>query len=113
MQVIQIRQDDLDFRTKEAYKSLRTNIEFSGDDVKVICITSCTPNEGKSTTSFELAHSFAQSGKRTLLIDADLRKSVMRERHKKGRVRLGLTNYLVGKAPLEETMCSNGALPTR
>lgn len=40
-----------------------------------------------------------------LLLDADLRKSVMRQRHKRGKVRLGLSNYLVGKATFEEVLC--------
>ena len=39
--------EKLDFRTKESYKTLRTNLEFSGRDRKVISVTSCTPNEGK------------------------------------------------------------------
>lgn len=82
MQAIELKQEAQDFRTKEAFKTLRTNIEFSGDDVKAICITSSTPNEGKSSVSLELAKSFAQNGKKTLLIDADLRKSVMRSKRK-------------------------------
>ena len=84
MQSIELKQEKQDFRTKEAFKTLRTNIEFSGENIKVICVTSCTPNEGKSSVSYELAKSFAQNGKKTILIDADLRKSVMRGRHKKG-----------------------------
>ncbi len=106
MQSIELNHMELDFRSKEAFKTLRTNIEFSGNNVNVICLTSCTPNEGKSDTSFELAHSFAQNGKRVLLIDADLRKSVMKHRHKKGKVRLGLANYLVGKAAMEDVVCA-------
>lgn len=46
-----------DYRSNEAYKTLRTNIEFSGSDKKVIVFTSCTPNEGKSTVSMGLAAS--------------------------------------------------------
>lgn len=38
---------ELDYRVNEAYKSLRTNVQFSGTDVQVIDFTSCTPNEGK------------------------------------------------------------------
>ena len=106
MQNIELKHEELDFRTQEAFKTLRTNIDFSGDNVKVICITSCTPNEGKSSTSFELAKSYAQMGKKVLLVDADLRKSVMRQRHKKGKVRLGLTNYLVGKVEFQEALCA-------
>lgn len=101
MQSIELKMEKQDFRTKEAFKTLRTNIEFSGENIRVICVTSCTPNEGKSSVSYELAKSFAQNGKKTILIDADLRKSVMRGRHKKGKVRFGLTNYLVGKGICE------------
>ena len=46
------RKTKLDFQTNEAYKTLRTNIEFCGNNVKVIAITSCVPNEGKSSVSF-------------------------------------------------------------
>lgn len=106
MQVIELKSNNLDYRSKEAFKTLRTNIDFSGEDVKVICVTSCTPNEGKSNVSFELAKSYAQMGKRVLLLDADLRKSVMRQRHKRGRVRLGMVNYLVGKAEFEDALCN-------
>ena len=105
MQTIELKERLLDYRSKEAFKMLRTNIDFTGSDLKVICITSCTPNEGKSNISFEVAKSYAQLGKKVLLVDADLRKSVMRQRHKKGKVRLGLVNYLVGKCELDEALC--------
>lgn len=105
MQMIEIQASELDYRSKEAFKVLRTNIEFSGSDIKVICVTSCTPGEGKSSVSFEAAKSFAENGKRVLFVDADLRKSVLKRRHKKGKVRFGLTNYLVNKASLEDTIC--------
>ncbi|WP_094549307.1 CpsD/CapB family tyrosine-protein kinase [Petroclostridium xylanilyticum] len=60
----------------EAYRVLRTNIQFSSVDkpLKVIVVTSAGPGEGKTTTMANLAITFAQSGSRTLLIDADLRK---------------------------------------
>lgn len=105
MQELEIKQINLDYRAKEAYKTLRTNIEFSGDNIKVVAVTSTAPGEGKSTTAFELAISFAQSGKRTLLVDADLRKSVMRSRYKRGKIRFGLTNYLVGRCSLTDAIC--------
>ena len=50
------------YRANEAFKRLRTNIQFSGSDVKVIALTSCVPNDGKSTVSFNLAVSFAEMG---------------------------------------------------
>lgn len=106
MQVIELKDYNLDFRSKEAYKILRTNIEFSGNNIKVIALTSCTPGEGKSNTSFELAQSFAENGKRVLLIDADLRKSVMKQRYRRGKVRYGLSNYLVGRANFSDALCN-------
>lgn len=106
MQEFEIKQVDMDFRAKEAFKTLRTNIEFSGGDIQVIAVTSATPNEGKSSVSFELAQSFAQAGKKTVLLDADLRKSVMRSRYKRGRIRYGLTNCLAGKKTFEEVLCA-------
>lgn len=72
----------LDYRVDEAYKSLRTNVQFSGSGVQVIDFTSCTPNEGKSSVAFNLAVSFAESGKRVIMIDADMRKSVLAGRYK-------------------------------
>ena len=54
----------LDFRTNEAFKTLRTNITFCGDDQRVILFTSTIPNEGKTSVVFQLARSFAEDGKR-------------------------------------------------
>ncbi len=105
MQEIQIKTNDLDFRSREAFNTLRTNIEFSGEDIQVVCLTSCTPNEGKSSTTFEMARSYASNGKKTLYIDADLRKSVVRNRLQKGKVRQGLSNLLIGKSSVTETLC--------
>lgn len=93
---------ELDYKTNESYKSLRTNIQFCGADVRVISFTSCTPNEGKSSVSFNLAVSFAESGKKVILIDADMRKSVLIGRYKVGGVKAGLAHYLAGQKPFEE-----------
>ena len=106
MQHVSLRFDKSeDYRIKEAFKTLRTNIEFSGADLKVIAVTSCTPNEGKSSVAMELAKAFAEAGKRTLLIDADMRKSVLVGRYKTGAVRLGLTHILVGREKLSDVIC--------
>jgi Mrp family chromosome partitioning ATPase len=70
-----------DFFTQEAYKTLRTNLQFSGKDIHVIAITSCHENEGKTTVTLNLARSLAELGKRVLVIDADMRKSVVASRH--------------------------------
>ena len=71
------KREQLDFRATEAFKALRTNILFCGDNIKVIGLTSSTPDEGKTSVSVQLATSFAEAGKRVLLIDADIRKSVI------------------------------------
>jgi capsular exopolysaccharide synthesis family protein len=94
----------LDFRSNEAYKSLRTNIQFCGKDLKVICFTSCLPNEGKSSVSFNLAVSIAESGKKVIFIDADLRRSVIVGRYKPDQAVIGLTHYLSGQNDLEEIL---------
>lgn len=112
MQKVEIKQIEMDFRSKEAYKTLRTNIEFSGENVKVVYITSCTPSEGKSTISFELAQSCALNGMKTLLIDADLRRSVLKSKSKKsksksGKLLCGLTNYLVGRGEIDDVICES------
>ena len=93
-----------DYRSNEAYKTLRTNIEFSGSDKKVIVFTSCTPSEGKSTVTMGLAASLAEGGKRVLFVDADLRKSVLVGRHRvTGEVK-GLTHFLSGQADVKEVI---------
>ena len=89
MQSVTLKNISKDYRTNEAYKTLRTNLEFSGADKKAIVLTSSTPNEGKSTVSLGLALSLSESGKRVLLVDADLRKSVLMGRHKVNGIRQG------------------------
>jgi succinoglycan biosynthesis transport protein ExoP len=60
----------------EAYRTLRTNLEFASVDepVKTLLVTSSIPSEGKTTTSGNLAVAFAQAGRTVILVDADLRK---------------------------------------
>lgn len=93
-----------DYFTREAYKSLRTNIQFCGKDVKVIAITSVTENEGKSTISMHLGKSFAELGKKVLLIDADMRKSVMAGRNTNASAPCGLSEILSGLKDKAECM---------
>lgn len=96
-----------DYRTREAFKTLRTNIEFSGNDLKVVSVTSCTPNEGKSSIAMNMARAFAEAGSRTLIVDADMRKSVLVGRYKTGAVKRGLTHYLIGKASTDDVICKS------
>ena len=93
-----------DFQTAEAIKTLRTNLMFSGADVKAVALTSVVASEGKSTISFQLAASLAQAGKRVLLLDADLRKSNLVSRFRvKTRVE-GLSHYLSGMSNVNDLL---------
>lgn len=90
---------------EEYYNSIRTNIQFSGRDLKVITLTSAQTGEGKSTTAKNLAISFAKAGFRTLLIDADTRNSVMSGTFKSNECYQGLTSFLSGNAELSDVIC--------
>ncbi|MCD2492291.1 CpsD/CapB family tyrosine-protein kinase [Lacrimispora sp. NSJ-141] len=95
-----------DFRTQEAFKTLRSNIQFCGSEFRTIVFTSCIPNEGKSHVSYMTAAAFAELGKKVLFIDADLRKSVLRKRlHQTARKTKGLSHFLSGQAALSEIVC--------
>jgi len=63
----------------EAYRTLRTNIQFSSVDrpIRTLVVTSSGPSEGKSTTAANLAIVMAQTGQKVVLVDADLRRSVL------------------------------------
>jgi capsular exopolysaccharide synthesis family protein len=102
--------EDLDFHSSEAYKLLRTNIQFCGTDRKAICFTSCLPNEGKSNVSFHLAVALADINKKVIFIDCDLRKSVMVGKYKPDQPVLGLTHYLSGLNDLDEVLYETNVL---
>ena len=89
---------------EEYYNSIRTNIQFSGRDYKAIVLTSVQPGEGKSTTSINLAISFAKAGFKTLLIDANVRNSVMSGAFKSDDRYEGLSSYLSGNAELSSVI---------
>lgn len=91
-------------REKELYRTLRTNIEFTGIENKVLAVTSCMPDDGKTTVSFQLASTFAENGKKTLYIDADLRKSVFTQRYQIQGSPKGLTHYLSGQVTVTDVL---------
>lgn len=95
---------DNDFFTQEAYKVLRTNLQFCGQDIQVIAITSCNENEGKTTVALHLARSLAELGKEVLLIDADMRKSVLAGRNSNAKDVVGLSELLTGMVALGEAL---------
>ena len=93
-----------DFRFNEAIKTLRTNIQFSGSKVKTIIVTSVAPNDGKSIISLMTAKAFAESGKKTLYVDADIRNSVTVARYGIDGERVGLSQALSGQIPFGEVV---------
>lgn len=103
---VEIKNQKLDYSVEESYKSLRANLQFCGEDKKVIAITSCTPNEGKSSVTLNLAISLADAGKKVLLIDADLRKSVLLGRIHVTESVKGLTHFLSRQTQLLDVICN-------
>lgn len=97
--------DTLDSKMDEAFKQLRTNLIFCGEDVKKILVTSCVANEGKSEVSFNLARSLAEAGNRVMLVDCDIRRSVMRSRFQIEEKVNGLSHYLAGRSALNDILC--------
>ena len=61
-------EEEQNYFMRESFNTLRTNILFSGKDIKVIVVTSCLAHEGKTTVSFEMARNLAESGKKVLLV---------------------------------------------
>ncbi len=92
------------FFVAEAYKVLRTNLQFCGQDVRVIAVTSCRENEGKSTIALSIAKSFADLDKNVLLIDSDMRKSVLAGRNTTAVNPCGLSEVLSGQKPISECL---------
>ena len=91
-----------DYRMVEGLNQLKTNLAFCGKDIKVITMTSSVPNEGKSSVSLSLSRTLAESGKKILMVDADLRKSVMAARYHIQGIDKGLSHYLTGQAEVED-----------
>lgn len=95
-----------DYAYEEAIKTLRTNIQFCGSNIRTVMFTSSVPNEGKSSITFALARSLAQTGKKVLLIDADIRKSVLVSRYQLEQDVYGLSQFLSGQKTLDEVLYS-------
>ncbi len=101
----------LPYGPEEALNRLRVNFNFCGDRFKKIVITSSMPNEGKSAISANLWRLLAETGKRVVMIDADLRKSILRSRYmitldggEKTSEVPGLAYYLSGQSAKEDVV---------
>lgn len=116
MEIVRFRSfKEFSYAKKESLRALKTNLQFCGDDVKVIMFTSSFPNEGKSTITFDLALSLTESGKRVLLLDTDLRGSVLvgqlRARVDEGKKIVGLSHYLSGQKGIEDIIYETSVTP--
>ena len=96
--------EELTNQEKEVYRTLRTNIAFTGVENQIIAVTSCMPDDGKTMVSYQIASAFAEEGKRTIYMDADLRKSVFMKRyHIEGNPK-GLSHYLSGHLAFDDIL---------
>ena len=80
------------YGVREAIRTLRTNLQFCGDDKRVILVTSCVPREGKSSVSV------------ALLVDADIRNSVMASKLQITGADKGLSHFLSGQCVLADVI---------
>lgn len=94
----------LKYTGNESINTICSNISFAGSDVKKIVITSCNESEGKSYLSMQIAYTMAKRGRKVILVDADLRRSVMVSNFgitTEGDLK-GLAHYLAGHNELED-----------
>lgn len=99
---------ELPYAVEEALNRLRVNITFLGTDVRKIMVISTMPDEGKSFVAIQLWRQLADTGISSVLLDADMRKSVMADKYKltlenEGSLK-GTSHYLSGSYPLEDAI---------
>lgn len=97
---------ELPYAAEEALNRLRVNVKFSGKEIKTIMIISSVPNEGKSHVAVYLWKMLAEAGFKTVLVDCDLRKSVMKKemRFTCDEEYQGLDYYLSGLAEYDDVV---------
>ena len=109
---------ELPYSIEEAMNRLRINVNFLGSDIRKIMVVSSEPNEGKSFIAMYLWRQMASAGEKSMLVDVDLRKSVMVDTYRisreDGKELWGTTHYLSDNKALEDciltTYLENGDL---
>lgn len=95
----------LEYGAAEELNTLCTNISFFGSQIKRIMVTSCVESEGKSFLTMNIMRTLTGLGKRVVLVDADLRRSVLASRHGfryADEEHLGCTHYLSGMCDIQD-----------
>ena len=97
---------ELDYAGSEAINTICSNLMFSGRNIRKVVITSCEPNDGKTFVAMQVVANMAKRGKRALLIDADMRLSVMNAHYdiQLSGSGAGLAHLLSGQCTLEDAM---------
>lgn len=106
---VRMLDDKTPFAIKEAYNQLRTNLLYTAKDASkcpIYAVTSAEAGDGKSTVISNLAISFAQVGKKVLLIDADMRRPVQYQNFKINKKQTGLSELLSGIAQYDQSVFS-------
>lgn len=102
-----LNSQQLDYMCKEAMNTLCTNLSYCGKDIRKIMVTSRYAGEGKSYISMNLLHTFSMLGKRTVLVDTDLRASGIQSNYRlrySTQNQYGLSEYLSGICSLKEAI---------
>lgn len=104
MEDLKIKLPTLPYAMEEAMNRLRVNIKFCGENTRKILITSTLPDEGKSFVSAHLWRLLAEAGFKSVLLDVDLRKSVIKDKFsiKNNEEMYGVGHYLSGQADLDD-----------
>jgi capsular exopolysaccharide synthesis family protein len=106
MKTIKLNIPELPYAAEEALNRLRVNVKFSGKEIRTILIISSVPNEGKSHVTVYLWKMLAEAGFKTVLVDCDLRKSVMKKEmgFECAEEYQGLDYYLSGLAEYDDVV---------
>lgn len=105
-----VKYDDGNYELNEAYRSIRTFIAVD-DNLRLILITSADTDEGKSTSTANIARCFAElEDKKTIVIDCDFRKKGLNEQFNISRRSMGISNIIYKGLPLEECIKTEGDL---